>query len=336
MKQSLKKTLFVILLISVVFIGIYFYFFKNDYTDKYPEIPFFPDITNSNEFENSVIDSIIVKDIIPLKKEKRIIITYRNDTISNDSISLAIVTDKMKTIYHSKFGDVIYNSLNDKNNKLFIVNKIYHSENGDFDSKINECQVINVFNGNKINLKELDKTLYSKIKKELSIIKHFSPNNYTKVIFFEDTEKNIFFATNDLAKTISESIELDENLNFNFEVEVMLGGDPKIKNTNILMFDKIVTDEKFKVNISLDLNSNSSEASEIAHKENEGYKKGMNWFETDQLYYFKMTLKNSEVKFKSDLYYYSDFYFIELNEIKTESDTLFYYCENKIYSFNKK
>ena len=52
----------------------------------------------------------------------------------------------------------------------------------------------------------------------------------------------------------------------------MLGGDPKIKNDNIFLFDEIVTDEKIKVPINLDYNSNGSEASEKAHKENKTLK----------------------------------------------------------------
>ncbi len=335
-KQSLKKFFFIILPVSIVFTGFCFYYSKNAITDKYPEIPFFPNITNSNEYKNFSIDSLIIEGIQQLKNKDRIILTYRKDTINRDSINFAILTNKMKPIYHSKFKNEIYYSYDVKNNKLLIVNSIYVNDDGNFTSKINDCQIVNTISGKKINIKEIDKTIYPKIKEKLKVIKHFSPFDYTEVIFFEDDSKNLYFVKNEFANEISTNTKLDKNLNFNFGIDVMLGGNPKIKNENIFLFDKIVTNQKIRVNTSLDYNSNYSVEAEKEHKQNEGYTGDNDWIEKDRLYYFKIKLKNNEVKFKSDLYYYSDFYFVQLNNIKSDNDTLFYYCQNKIYSFCKK
>lgn len=310
--------------------------YESTQKDKYPKIPFFPNITSPEKFVNKSIDSMYVRHFYSSKKFNQVVVEYVRNSETYDSISIALFTSSLKKLFSVKLEREVYWDYDEKQKKLFIAQEVYYMDkDNNLNNKINNAYIIDITNGKKEIFSEIDSVSFKKIKSELVVLKHFTSSYLTGVIYFKNNNNDYFIAKNENAAAIAKQIKIGNN-NFDFTVSMILAGDPKIKNEKIKLSERIVTKNNLGFHLSFDINNHYSLEAEKEHMRNEGYKYSKGWFDKDELYYFKMRLKNETVQFKSSLYYYSEFYFIELNKPKTDYDTLNYYSQNRLYQFYKK
>ncbi|NNT72865.1 hypothetical protein HKT18_11615 [Flavobacterium sp. IMCC34852] len=341
----MKKVLKIVLpIMAIVCLAVYLIIrnimFDNGYEstqkDKYPEVPFFPHITSAEKFVNKPIDSMYVRNFYSSKKFNQVVVEYVKDSATFDSVSIALFTSSLKKIYSVKLERDVYWDYDEKQQKLFIAQEVYYTDKDDnLSNKIDNAFIIDITTGKKEVLNEIDSVGFKKIKNELTVLKHFTGSYQTGLIYFKNNKNDYCIAKNEHAAAIAKEIKIGTN-NFDFTVSMLLAGDPKIKNEKIKLSERIVTNNELGFHLSFDINNHYSAEAEEEHKRNEGYKYYQGWFDKDELYYFTMKLKNETVRFKSILYYYSDFYFIELNKPTTDNDTLNYYTQNRLFQFYKK
>lgn len=292
--------------------------------NKHPEIPFFPRITNENDFTNRKVDSFYVNSYSLLKKSNLLLINYDKDTLDRQSTSLAIVTKSFRPIFHFKTSDDLYDTFDEKTNSLFIIE---NTSDG-----VKQGVIFNINHHKAELIQALNETTYERLKEKLKVIKHFTPNsNFTEAIFFISNDGQFYVATNKLASDIGKATILNIVDNFDFQASIFVTGDASIHKKNIQLFDKTVISNNFKRLIVIGTpSSNASDGKKTMIDEDKG------WFDKSRYYFFKMTLNKTEVKFKTRLFYNSEIYFDELSEPKTITDTLLYYSKNRFYQFYKK
>ncbi|SOD13329.1 hypothetical protein [Pedobacter xixiisoli] len=321
-----KLIVFFSLLVFIVIISLVI--FNSGYElpnkNKHPEIPFFPRITNENDFTNRKVDSFYVNSYSLLKKSNLLLINYDKDTVDRQSTSLAIVNKSFKSIFHFKTTDYLHYTFDEKTNSLFLIENTGEG--------IKKGIIFNINLHKTEFIHELNEKAYENLKEKLKVIKHFTPNgNFTEAIFFVSNGGQFYIAKNELASRISKDMALTAGDNFNFLVSIVMAGDTSIHSNSIQLFDKTVISNRIKRLIVIGTpSSNSSDSKKPMIDEDKG------WFSKSRYYFFKIKFNKTEVKFKTHLFYNSDVYFDELSEPKTSTDTLLYYAQNRFYQFYKK
>jgi len=253
---------------------------------------------------------------------------------------------KTKNIYDTTFITVVNHAfknlaqriLDRKDHfKIDTVNQLLFVLRHDTIGKYSSCEAIDLKNGYAKNVKPLDKKGYEALDNQLILLKHATNASHdTDLLIFENEVDDYFFMQGDEANKTAKTFILTEAQNFSSPFGIKIGGDPEIKHHNINLFDKVVTGNSLKRLFSIPTPSSNVSPNEGRMTKNEGYAEDKGWFDKDRIYYFKMKLKTSEVKFKTDIYYISDVYFDQLNMPKSEQDTLFYFSKGKIYKFYSK
>ena len=317
-----------IIFFIALFVGFLILLFKwsgYEFPDKkkHSEIPFFPRTTKDGTFTNKRIDSIYVHYYELLKKTDLLLVSYRTDSSSNAPNSVALFTKSFKTIFQTSSENELYYSFDNQRKILFIV-----------ESASDTLSKVHAFNVDQRRLENIsllsDKEL-ERMKDQLEIVKHYTViGGYTKALFLSDRVGKIYFATPKDSEKINKEFTLKEQDNFDFSAWIVMAGDSTIHNKNITLFDKTVVSNNLK---RLFAYGTPSSPGGDGNPPNFDEDKG--WFDKWRWYFFKMKLGNEEVEFKTDLYYNSETYFDELNDPKTNQDTLLYYSKNRFYQFYK-
>jgi len=325
----------IIIIVSAFLVLICAGFYKAGYElpgkDKRPEVPFFPKITDSGNFENIAIDSMNVSAYRNNPESKYILLAY-NSTAAG--FSLSVKERPFQSIYQRNLPNGSIYAFDDLAGLLFIG----VADTGGNLNGYAACEIYNISRGTLFRAAELNYDNYQSKKDVLRVLK-FHLDGLASVIFFEDQQGQYYFVKNGLAIEASKHFPYQKNGDFNTGVSVRIGGDPEISHPNFILYDQAVLGIKVKSLLHMGTPSSSSDydgSRRRRYEQNEGYSGMQGMFDKDYLYYFKMKLKASEVMFKSSLYHYSDTYFDQLNVPASDRDTLFYYAQRKIYKFYKK
>lgn len=295
--------------------------------DKYPDVPYFPKISDSINFKNEALDTLHV--INYYATDKSIFVRYSRTEYIYDTTYIAIVNTSFKNLAFKALDRRDRFEIDTVNQLLFIfkqdtLGNYLHSES------------INLKNGHIKPVKLLDENGFQNLKNQIILVKHATnASNDTDLLIFENAQADFFLMKGDEANRTAKTLQLTEDKNFNSPFGIKIGGDPEIKHQHINLFDKVVRGNRPKRLFSISTPSSNGNPNEDRMIKNAGYLENKGWFDKDRIYYFKMKLKTSEVKFKTDSYYLSDVFFDQLNTPKSDQDTLFYFSQNKIYKFFK-
>ena len=292
--------------------------------DKYPDVPYFPKISDSINYKNEALDTLHV--INYYTTDQSIFVRYSRTDYIYDTTYITIVNPSFKNLAFTALDRRDRFEIDTVNQLLFILK---------YDTLGNyvKCESFDLRNGNFKNVSTLDENNFQNLKNQLTLVKHATnANNDTDLLIFENAQADFFLMKGDEANSTAKTLRLTEDKNINFPFGIKIGGDPEIKHQNINLFDKVVKGNRPKSLFSIPTPSSNRNPNEDRMTKNAGYLENKGWFDKDRIYYFKMKLKTSEVKFKTDIYYLSDVFFDQLN---TPKDTLFYFSKNKIYKFFK-
>ena len=293
--------------------------------DKYPNVPYFPKITDSANFSNVGLDTMRVIDYYA--NDKSIFVHYSRTEDIYDTTYVAIVNTSFKNLAFRTLDRRECFEIDTVNQLLFIFKQ-------DTLGNYLNCESIDLKNGNSKNVSLLDENGFGNLKNKLRLVKHATNASHdTDLLIFENEQTDFFLMKGDVANKTAKTLALTEDKNFSSPFGIKIGGDPEIKHQNINLFDKVVIGNRPKRLLSIPTPSSNGNSNNDRMVKNAGYLENEGWFDKDRIYYFKMKLKTGEVKFKTDIYYISDVYFDQLNTPKSDQDTLFYFSKDKIYKF---
>lgn len=295
--------------------------------DKYPDVPYFPKISDTIHFKNDVLDTMHA--INYYATDKSIFVHYSLTANFYDTTYVKIANNSFKDLAHRTLDRHDRFELDTLNHLLFIFK---HDTAG----KYLNGETIDLINGRSTFVKPLAEDDFKKLSNKFTLFKHATnANNDTDLLVLKNEQENYFFMQGDEANKTAKTLHLTADKNFSSSFGIKIGGDPEIKHQNINLFDKVVTGNHLKRLFSVPTPSSNSSPNEDRMFKNDAYLADKGWFDKDRIYYFKMKLKTAEVKFKTDSYYISDVYFDQLNTSKSDQDTLFYFSKDKIYKFYK-
>ena len=293
--------------------------------DKYPNIPYFPKITDSTNFSNVALDTMHVIDYYA--NDKNIFVHYSRTEDIYDTTYVAIVNTSFKNLAFRTLDRRERFEIDTVNQLLFIFKQ-------DTLGNYLNCESIDLKNGNSKNVSLLDENGFGNLKNKLRLVKHATNASHdTDLLILENEQNDFFLMKGDVANKTAKTLALTEDKNFSSPFGIKIGGDPEIKHQNINLFDKVVIGNRPKRLLSIPTPSSNGNSNNDRMVKNAGYLESKGWFDKDRIYYFKMKLKTGEVKFKTDIYYISDVYFDQLNTPKSDQDTLFYFSKDKVYKF---
>jgi hypothetical protein len=335
MRKSSKITL--IMVAVFIIIGLIFYkFYSLGYefaqSDKYPDIPEFPNIVG-DEFENIAIDTLRVDLLKKYRRSDRYLLAYTHPVkdLQDSLIKVAITSPRLKSLATFEMSRPGVCILKEKRNRLLIINKPY-SESQTF------CKLYDATTGIGIPftlLKNINH--YNQFSENLTVV-----CKSMHVLIFADDRNNWYVALHKIKDLIQESFT--ENLPITpddpIDIKLFEAGDFAISHKNINLFDKVVYNVESGTLFHYPTPSSQISIDPYVPPPNEGYDElaedQESWFRKDRCYYFDMKLKNRGVRFKTYMYYGSGNYFYQFNIPKSDSDTLWYYNSYRIYRFNKK
>lgn len=296
-------------------------------SDKYPDVPYFPKISDSINFKNEVIDTMHVIDYYTTVKN--IFVRYSRTQDIYDTTYIAVVNPSFKNLAFKVLDRHDRFEIDTVNQLLFIFKQ---DTLGNYISN----ESIDLKNGYVKPVKPLDENDFQKLKNQLTLVKHATNASHDlDLLIFENEQNDFFLMKVDEANRTAKTLLVTEDKNFSSPFGIKIGGDPEIKHQNINLFDKVVIGNRPKSLFSIPTPSSNGNPNEDRMTKNTGYLANKGWFDKDRIYYFKMKLKTSEVKFKTNIYYLSDVFFDQLNTPKSDQDTLFYFSQNKVYKFFK-
>jgi len=328
----MKKAL-IVTVSALIFLALLFWLlilskgFEIPKEDKYPDVPYFPKISDTINFKNELLDTLRVIDYY--STDKSIFVRYSRTEYIYDTTYIAIVNTSFKNLAFKALDRRDRFEIDTVNQLLFIFKQ-------DTLGNYLNNESIDLKNGHIKPVKLLDENGFQNLKNQLSLVKHATNASHdTDLLIFENVQNDFFLMKGDVANKTAKTLALTEDKNFSSPFGIKIGGDPEIKHQNINLFDKIVKGNRPKRLFSIPTPSSNGNSNNERMVKNAGYLENKGWFDKDRIYYFKMKLKTGEVKFKTDSYYLSDVFFDQLNTPKSDQDTLFYFSQNKIYKFYK-
>jgi len=297
--------------------------------DIHPEYPLFPKISDSLNYINKEIDTVHIAELRILKNSDKKIIFY-SKTSETPADRIMVFSKNLKPIFYIQHEKDLEFDTNENNKVLFIIHRENFSDNEM--SKIRDTYVVNLDNGQKYVVHDIKREAYLREKKNLKLIKYtYQYQHSDNAAFFEDSKGNFYvLKNNDLV--FDDVKEFDASKIF----EIKSSSLKDFHNPNIILEEKIVNNVSFKPLFT------GADVSPYGNSKQEPVKYGVEedndadgFFDKSRLYYFKIKLKNKYTYFKTDWLYGLNS-FKTLHQPKSDSDSLIYYHDSKIYVFYKK